>query len=99
MTWSPPSALLRPVRPCSVVPWRNGWPTGAAETNNRNLTAREIEILRHVAEGNTNAATAEQLHISEATVKTHLVHIYDKLGVSDRAAAVARGYETSILTP
>jgi DNA-binding NarL/FixJ family response regulator len=71
----------------------------ARQANNRNLTAREIEILRHVAEGNTNAVIADNLHISEATVKTHLVHIYDKLGVSDRAAAVARAYETSILTP
>jgi len=69
------------------------------QANNRSLTAREIEILRHVAAGNTNAAIAHNLHISEATVKTHLLHIYDKLGASDRAAAVARGYETSILTP
>ncbi len=67
--------------------------------NNRNLTTREIEILRHVADGNTNAVIAGNLNISEATVKTHLVHIFDKLGVSDRAAAVARAYENSILSP
>jgi DNA-binding NarL/FixJ family response regulator len=62
------------------------------------LTSREIEVLREVANGNTNAEVAERLHISEATVKTHLIHIYDKLAVSDRAAAVARAYEKGILT-
>ncbi len=62
------------------------------------LTSREIEVLREVANGNTNAEVAERLHISEATVKTHLIHIYDKLAVSDRAAAVARAYERGILS-
>lgn len=62
------------------------------------LTGRELEILRAVASGNTNSAIAEHLHISQATVKTHLLHIYDKLGVSDRAAAVARAYETGVLS-
>lgn len=62
------------------------------------LTSREIEVLREVANGNTNAQVAESLHISEATVKTHLIHVYDKLAVSDRAAAVARAYEKGILS-
>lgn len=62
------------------------------------LTLREIEVLRGVASGNTNAAIGAELHISQATVKTHLLHIYDKLGVSDRAAAVATGYETGVLS-
>lgn len=62
------------------------------------LTAREIEILREVASGRANASIAERLHISQATVKTHLIHIYDKLGVSDRAGAVARAYETGVLS-
>lgn len=62
------------------------------------LTSREIEVLREVAQGNTNAEVAARLHISEATVKTHLLHIYSKLGVSDRAAAVARAYETGVLS-
>lgn len=62
------------------------------------LTSREIEVLREVANGNTNAEIAERLHISEATVKTHLIHIYDKLAVSDRAAAVAQAYERDILS-
>ncbi|MEM7274258.1 MAG: response regulator transcription factor [Actinomycetota bacterium] len=62
------------------------------------LSLREIEVLRGVASGNTNAAIAAALHISQATVKTHLLHIYDKLGVSDRAAAVAVAYETGVLS-
>ena len=62
------------------------------------LSGRELEVLREVANGNTNAVIAERLHISQATVKTHLLHIYDKLGVSDRAAAVAQAYEHGVLS-
>ncbi len=53
------------------------------------LTEREIEVLAYAGKGDTNAGIAKRLHISEATVKTHLKHIYAKLGVTDRAAAVA----------
>ncbi|MBN8634791.1 MAG: response regulator transcription factor [Anaerolineae bacterium] len=53
------------------------------------LTEREIEVLAYAGKGDTNAGIATRLHISEATVKTHLKHIYAKLGVTDRAAAVA----------
>ncbi|MFK8025262.1 MAG: response regulator [Ilumatobacter sp.] len=62
------------------------------------LSQRELEVLREVASGNTNAQIAGALHISQATVKTHLLHIYDKLGVADRAAAVARAYDSGILS-
>ena len=61
------------------------------------LSAREREVLVLVARGNSNRAIAEQLFVSEATVKTHLGHVYDKLGVADRAAAVATAYERGIL--
>ncbi|AJF67369.1 response regulator [Streptomyces vietnamensis] len=61
------------------------------------LSARENEILALVAKGTANRAIAAELFISEATVKTHLTHIYAKLGVKDRAAAVATGYERGIL--
>jgi DNA-binding NarL/FixJ family response regulator len=63
------------------------------------LSDRELEILRLVADGATNKAVANQLFISEATVKTHLLHAYDKLGVHQRAAAVAAAYERGLLTP
>jgi DNA-binding NarL/FixJ family response regulator len=53
------------------------------------LTAREAELLTLLAEGLTNKELGRRLHISEATVKTHLAHIYTKLGVDTRAAAVS----------
>jgi DNA-binding NarL/FixJ family response regulator len=63
------------------------------------LSERELEILLIIARGATNRAAAAQLFISEATVKTHLLHIYEKLGVNDRAAAVAAAYERGLLAP
>jgi DNA-binding NarL/FixJ family response regulator len=62
------------------------------------LSARELEVLELVARGATNREAAAQLFISEATVKTHLLHLYAKLGVNDRAAAVAEGFERGLLT-
>ncbi|MEU4295351.1 response regulator transcription factor [Kribbella sp. NPDC026596] len=59
--------------------------------------AREREILALVAKGTSNREIARELFISEATVKTHLSHLFTKLGVTDRAAAVAKGYEQGIL--
>ena len=61
------------------------------------LSAREREVLELVARGTSNRAIAVELFISEATVKTHLTHLYAKLGVKDRAAAVAVGYDRGIL--
>ena len=61
------------------------------------LSAREREVLTLVADGKTNRETAALLYISEATVKTHLLHIYAKLEVPDRASAVAAGYRRGIL--
>lgn len=62
------------------------------------LTPRELEILGLVADGATNAEAARRLFISEATVKTHLLHLYEKLGVSDRAAAVATAFRRGLLS-
>lgn len=64
---------------------------------NEPLSAREREVLELVARGTSNREIAAELFISEATVKTHLTHIYAKLGVKDRAAAVAVGYDRGIL--
>jgi DNA-binding NarL/FixJ family response regulator len=61
------------------------------------LTDRELEVLRLVASGTTNRETARTLFISEATVKTHLLHAYAKLGVRDRAAAVSEAYKRGLL--
>ena len=64
----------------------------------QSLSAREVEVLRLVARGNTNAEVGAALHISEATVKTHLLRMFNKLGVSDRTAAVTTAMERGILT-
>lgn len=61
------------------------------------LTERELEVLRLVAAGTTNREAARSLFISEATVKTHLLHAYAKLGVRDRAAAVSEAYKRGLL--
>ncbi|TDD45970.1 response regulator transcription factor [Nonomuraea terrae] len=62
------------------------------------LSARELEILRLIAGGATNREAAARLFISEATVKSHVLHIYAKLGVNDRAAAVAAAFRSGLLT-
>jgi ATP/maltotriose-dependent transcriptional regulator MalT len=54
-------------------------------------------VLALVARGSSNRDIAARLFVSEATVKTHLLHIYAKFGVNDRAAAVATGFERSLL--
>ncbi|MFJ6695397.1 response regulator [Streptomyces sp. NPDC091272] len=74
---------------------RNPRPAGA--TSGSPLSAREHEVLSLVAKGTSNREIARVLFISEATVKTHLTHLYAKLNVNDRAAAVATAYERGIL--
>lgn len=61
------------------------------------LSERERTVLALVARGSTNKEAAAALFISETTVKTHLAHIYTKLGVSDRASAVAAAYDRGLL--
>ena len=63
------------------------------------LSQRELEVLELVAAGTTNREAAARLFITEATVKTHLLNIYAKLGVGDRAAAVAEAFNRGLLTP
>jgi DNA-binding NarL/FixJ family response regulator len=61
------------------------------------LTPRELQVLALVADGATNRKVGARLHLSEATVKTHLLSVFAKLGVSDRAAAVAEGFRRGLL--
>jgi DNA-binding NarL/FixJ family response regulator len=63
------------------------------------LSRRELEVLELIAQGSTNREAAKRLYISETTVKTHLLHVYAKLGVNDRAAAVAAAFSLGYLTP
>lgn len=61
------------------------------------LSARELEVLALVAAGNSNRAIAAALFISESTVKTHLLHVFEKLEVADRTRAVTRAQELRLL--
>ena len=61
------------------------------------LSRRELEVLRLVADGRSNPEIARALHIGEATVKTHLLHVFEKLGVNDRTRAVTRAMELGLL--
>ncbi|GAB3404630.1 transcriptional regulator [Flindersiella endophytica] len=71
----------------------SGGPAGGGK-----LSPRELEVLRLVADGSTNQVAARKLMVSETTIKTHLLHIYNKLGVRDRAAAVATAYKLGLLS-
>ncbi|MDQ1446901.1 MAG: two-component system, cell cycle sensor histidine kinase and response regulator CckA [Acidimicrobiaceae bacterium] len=68
-----------------------------AELGPRPLSDRELEVLRLAADGNTGPEIAELLVVSPATVKTHFEHIYEKLGVSDRPAAVAHALRIGLI--
>lgn len=68
-----------------------------AAPSESHLTAREREVLSLVARGLSNAEIGRELFIGEATVKTHLIRIFQKLGVSDRTAAVTSAYQLGIL--
>jgi DNA-binding NarL/FixJ family response regulator len=61
------------------------------------LSARETDVLQLVARGSSNAEIARDLRISEATVKTHLVHIFEKLGVGDRTSAVTTALQRGLI--
>ena len=65
--------------------------------SSRHLTSREIEVLELVRQGFTNEEIGRLLEVSERTARSHMGHIKDKLHASDRAAAVARGFESGIL--
>ncbi|HVL55419.1 MAG TPA: LuxR C-terminal-related transcriptional regulator, partial [Burkholderiaceae bacterium] len=71
---------------------QRGSPDGRA-----NLTAREVQVLRSVAAGKTNREIAAELSLSEKTVDRHVSNIFDKLGVSSRAAATASAYENGLI--
>ncbi|MET3807815.1 DNA-binding NarL/FixJ family response regulator [Nakamurella sp. UYEF19] len=66
-------------------------------TRGDQLTARELLVLAAMANGGTNRDVARELLVSEATVKTHLLRLYPKLGVRDRAAAVRVAFERGLL--
>lgn len=68
------------------------------QQSHSSLSARELEVLALVADGCSNTDVARRLHLSETTVKSHLAHIYPKLGVNSRTAAVASAREAGIIS-
>ena len=100
---APPDELLRGVREAAAGN-RVLSPTVAEKLRSAkdapplpDLTAREMEVLAALAEGGTNRGIAEKLFVSQATVKTHLIHIFQKLQVEDRTSAVARALELGLI--
>src|SRR5699024_8709475 len=85
-----------PPSKCFTMP---SWPPlkAAAPFRRKSQGAREIEILQALATGASNKQLAKQMFISEATVKTHLIHIYQKLGVDNRTAAVTVARERKLI--
>lgn len=100
---TPPEELFRAIR--SVVQGEKVLaPTIVARLMGRlssraekSLSRREIEVLELASRGDSNKDIAASLHITEATVKSHFVHIFDKLGVADRTAAVTAALEKKII--
>lgn len=78
---------------------RNVAPAARAARHLEQLTAREHEVLTHVARGATNAEIAAALFLSEATVKSHIGAIFSKLGLRDRAAVIVYAYEHGVVHP
>ena len=85
---------LAPSAAAALVRRATGSLPGAAGPS---LTPRELDVLRLVAQGNSNPAIGRALFLSEATVKTHLGHVFEKLGVNDRTRAVTRAMELHLL--
>ena len=96
----PPAELIEAIR--QVHAGRKRIPNDVAaqlaeHAGEETLTPREIEVLRHIAEGNRNKDVADRLFISEETVKVHVKHVMDKLGASDRTEAVAIAIRRGII--
>lgn len=71
--------------------------TSTLSKSGHGLSARELEVLRHVAAGQTNKEIATELVLSERTIERHVSNIFAKLGVSTRAAATAFAYEQQLV--
>jgi DNA-binding NarL/FixJ family response regulator len=98
----PPEDLFRAVRSAAVggmglASEVVGGLVGQVDEPGPDLTGRERQVVRLIADGHSNRAIARALYLSEATVKTHLVRIYRKLGVDNRASAVSEAVRRGLL--
>jgi DNA-binding NarL/FixJ family response regulator len=99
---SPPAEIVRAIRSAAAgqlvfSPEHTARVVQVMRSPRVKLTEREFEVLRLLDTGASNREIAKQLFVTEATVKTHLVHIFDKLGVDGRARAVAVARESGLL--
>ena len=90
-----PAVTLRVIESFAAAPSPDGGRAGQLDR----LTERELDVLRLVAAGLTNAEIAARLYLGEATVKTHVSRVLMKLGLRDRVQAVAFAYESGLVTP
>jgi DNA-binding NarL/FixJ family response regulator len=74
-------------------------PRGRASPRYQRLTERELDVFRLVGRGLSNTELAQALHLSEATVKTHLGQVMRKFGLRDRVQAVVAAYESGLVQP
>ena len=92
-------ALLSPAVTRRVIQQFTRIPRAAQPSGLEQLTGRERDVLRLVAQGLSNAEIGEQLYIGETTVKTHVTHVLQKLQLRDRVQAVVLAYQTGLLEP
>lgn len=94
-SWLDPSVTGRVLSAYRTVPA----PAVNARSRLGELTAREYEVLQRIGRGRVNTEIATELGISEVTVKSHVGHIFGKLGLRDRAAAIVFAFDHGVVTP
>lgn len=92
--WLDPSVTGR-----VLTTYRQAAPLASSAALDTELTPRELDVIKLMARGRTNAEIAEDLFISEVTVKSHVGHIFTKLGLRDRAAAIVYAFDNGFVSP
>ncbi len=92
--WLDPSITAR-----VLSQYRAGAPAVSNASSHSGLSSRELDVLRLIGRGATNQEIAQALSISETTVKSHIGHIFDKLGLRDRAAAIVFAFDHGLVQP